>query len=494
MSKEDYIKNRFKKSMADKEEAPEESGAFLKSYESASITGLKHEIQGNYYEEISERSELKESVKTGSSFMGKPSYEHQTPKAASEEETASDPEQPKTGNTGLASDPAKEKVKITKKRKSELLGINYKNSEESSESSNQSLVTGLKKNTIKDKAENIKKEAEKTGDENYHERNKAADTEATENAVSGNAKGFAVAKVKKGANTLVQTVKKGAGAAGNLTEAPENMIKGYSKARAKKEQIEKIDVEGVAKDFGSFVSHFFISIAKKVVKYLMLLIGTLGLAFVIVMLMFFLLIFIVFVAVTGYDESAATSTVSASVTNNSEIIDGCVYINQGDYEDVSMGGGQTISESGCGLTCLASVLATYTGNTSITPVTVINYARSHNTATSDSGAYLVCYSLYNGLAEEYGVNCDIYYSVTHDYIYEALTTGKSVVVKLTSESKWTDGTAVTTGTHFIVLLAYTDTANRIIACMNPSGGKTSYIAESTILNDSGCTYMYVFYN
>ena len=73
----------------------------------------------------------------------------------------------------------------------------------------------------------------------------------------------------------------------------------------------------------------------------------------------------------------------------------------------------------------------------------------------------------------------------------ALSSGHSVIVMLSSSSKWMDGTYVTSRMHYIVLMKYEKSGR--IACMNPAGGRLCYIEESTVLSDTGTDTLHVIY-
>ena len=151
----------------------------------------------------------------------------------------------------------------------------------------------------------------------------------------------------------------------------------------------------------------------------------------------------------------------------------------------------TIRRSGCGLTALASALATWTGDTSITPRTVLNYALNGRDGNTCS-IVLVSSSLYGGMCEKYGLTYETIVPKDAGKLRAALIDGKSVIVLLSNRAKWSDGNYVTSRTHYIVLMGFAQ--NGKIACMNPAGGNMKYIDFDTVVNDPGTDTFHVIYS
>lgn len=171
-----------------------------------------------------------------------------------------------------------------------------------------------------------------------------------------------------------------------------------------------------------------------------------------------------------------------------------IYFNQGDYSDpmgCTFRGVTTIRSSGCGLTALASVLATWTGDTSITPRTVLNYGL-HGRDGNTCSIVLVSSSLYGGMCEKYGLTYETIVPKDAAKLRLALIEGKSVIVLLSNRAKWSDGNYVTSRTHYIVLMGFAK--NGKIACMNPAGGNKKYIDFDTVVNDTGTDTFHVIYS
>lgn len=171
-----------------------------------------------------------------------------------------------------------------------------------------------------------------------------------------------------------------------------------------------------------------------------------------------------------------------------------IYFNQGDYSDpmgCTSNGVTTIRRSGCGLTALASALATWTGDTSITPRTVLNYGLNGRDGNTCS-IVLVSSSLYGGMCEKYGLTYETIVPKDAGKLRAALIDGKSVIVLLSNRAKWSDGNYVTSRTHYIVLMGFAQ--NGKIACMNPAGGNMKYIDFNTVVNDPGTDTFHVIYS
>lgn len=167
-------------------------------------------------------------------------------------------------------------------------------------------------------------------------------------------------------------------------------------------------------------------------------------------------------------------------------INNCVLYAQGDsrWGALSLGGGTTMGRSGCGLTCIASVIATWTGDLSVTPVTVADYAKNIGGSDWRLGAQVVIRSM----IPAYGLRMDTITNVKADFsgVRQALNEGKSVIVFVDSVGggSWLDpdtGEKIrtfTSSTHFFVLIAYVE--NGMIACMDPAGGVIRYTSEEQI--------------
>lgn len=341
----------------------------------------------------------------------------------------------------------------------------------------------------------FKEEVREKQEERYKEEQAEAVEEQTEAAASGDVPEYAYAKAKETGNKVINAGRKVMNAAADVTEAvttaPEMLSKNYSKAKRAKQEIEHMDVEAAAKEAAKGTVSVTSGILKKVHKLIKQWLPFIG-AISGVIAAFFVVVIVFIIVVAVLASGAASDTVSDETGDSGRHTDTSMYVfyNQGDYT-TSMGGGQTIAQSGCGLTCLASVIATWTGNTNVTPVTVVNYAKTHHTVRGASGVILVSSELYGGMAGEFSLTYETA-SVTKDNITNALSDGKSIIAMLTSASKWTDGTYVTSRTHFVALIGFNDDGT--IACMNPAGGKRCDISMNTILADSGCTVLHIFYD
>lgn len=322
--------------------------------------------------------------------------------------------------------------------------------------------------------------------------------EAIENEKQEQAEGMAAGSpgmtvkgtVKKWVLRAARATEKTADAAFSVAEAPEQVFSGYTKAKARKQAMEKMDVSTMAKEAGTTAFRICISLFKKILKYakaLLSVMGIFGLLALVLGAVLWCIIFFIAAGVSSGNAKEQNEVVSESDMPQTET--DYVFYNQGDYQ-TDMGGGQTVAQSGCGLTCLASVLATWTGNKEITPNTVVHYAKVHNTTTGSNGIILVSSGLYGGMCKEYGLTYQAV-SKTQENLRLALSSGHSVIVMLSSSSKWTDGTYVTSRTHYIVLMKYEKSGR--IACMNPAGGRLCYIEESTVLSDTGTDTLHVIY-
>lgn len=386
-----------------------------------------------------------------------------------------------------------------KKIKSDILGIGesdkdkgYQKDHNKNANTKASNVTGLNKKAVKDKVSEMKKQKRKEADARYREIERETTAEGTTSAMAGDAGGFTVATAKKGANKVGHVAKKSIDTATDVMSSPETMIKSYSKVKTKKEQVENMDVAGVAKDVTFLFGRVVGSLVKSFFKYVMYMYAVGLISVLLIGLCFWSIVFII--AAEADDDDSETETIVETETDETQAAytyDGnWVFINQGDYSNVSMGEGQTVSRSGCGLTCLASVLATYKENTNITPATVVNYANVHNMPRLSSGAIAMSDSLCRSMCAEYGIKYS-FLTKSASAIEEVLNSGGCVIVWMSSSSKWTDGTFVTTGRHYILLMSYS--SDGIIACMNSSGGRLCYIKESTIISDSATTNIYAFW-
>lgn len=167
-------------------------------------------------------------------------------------------------------------------------------------------------------------------------------------------------------------------------------------------------------------------------------------------------------------------------------INNCVLYSQGDsrWSNVSLGGRYTMGSSGCGLTCIASVIATWTGDMSVTPITVADYAKNINGSDWRLGAQVVIRTM----IPAYGLQMDTITNVKADFsgVRQALNEGKSVIVFVDSVGggSWLDpdtGNKIktfTSNTHFFVLIGYVE--NGMIACMDPNGGVIRYTSEEQV--------------
>ena len=189
-----------------------------------------------------------------------------------------------------------------------------------------------------------------------------------------------------------------------------------------------------------------------------------------------------------------SSTSGVSSRSEAEIVNGYVFYNQGDYQN-AMGVGsdgrvRTIAGSGCGLTAIASALCKHTGRTDITPETVLTYALN-GASGSRCSIVLVSSSLITGLCSQYGLTYNTIIPKSRDELRAALNAGKSVIVLLSNRARWCNGNYVTSNTHYIVLMGYTEDGT--IMCMNPAGGTLCYITEDTVVNDTGTDTFHVIY-
>lgn len=196
------------------------------------------------------------------------------------------------------------------------------------------------------------------------------------------------------------------------------------------------------------------------------------------------------------EETTAIESNTTTVSNRSEaeIINGYVFFNQGDYSN-AMGVGsdgrvRTIAGSGCGLTAIASVLCKWTDRTDITPETVLNYALN-GASGSRCSIVLVSSSMISGLCNQYGLTYTTIVPKSREQLRDALNAGKSVIVLLSNRARWCNGNYVTSNTHYIVLMGYSE--NGTILCMNPAGGTLCYITEDTVVNDTGTDTFHVIY-
>ena len=97
----------------------------------------------------------------------------------------------------------------------------------------------------------------------------------------------------------------------------------------------------------------------------------------------------------------------------------------------------------------------------------------------------------SGLCNQYGLTYTTIVPKSREQLRDALNAGKSVIVLLSNRARWCNGNYVTSNTHYIVLMGYSE--NGTILCMNPAGGTLCYITEDTVVNDTGTDTFHVIY-
>lgn len=359
-----------------------------------------------------------------------------------------------------------------------------------------SNLTGLNA-AQKDAKKDAKKDAQR-------EAQKEAQKEAVQSAAEdgGNLIGHVFSAIKSSAKIAVTTTSR-------VLTVPSEVSRKVSQAEQIKDRIVNMEVEKTAYDTA-------VKTTTKAVKKMVFSIGKylwkvitqfLKKEFVVLMLLFPLVIqvpvvlLVVFVAQNSGDNyrmeestSIEDSTSTDGNRSEEEIINGYVFFNQGDYNN-AMGVGsdgrvRTIAGSGCGLTAIASVLCKWTGRTDITPEVVLKYALNGESGTR-CRIVLISSSLISGLCNQYGLTYKTIVPKDRDELREALNTGKSVIVLLSNRARWSNGNYVTSNTHYIVLMGYSESGT--IMCMNPAGGTLCYITEDTVVNDTGTDTFHVIY-
>lgn len=144
-----------------------------------------------------------------------------------------------------------------------------------------------------------------------------------------------------------------------------------------------------------------------------------------------------------------------------------VYYNQGDPQwqspDYLVGGG-TIGSSGCGTTCLAMVWATYSGDRSIDPLTVLSMGRERGVLDS---ANLLYPSQIPGASEEFGLRgYHAQYAQEGDWeaAADAIGRGGCAIANIASSGP-SEGYAFATSGHFVVWAGLSE------------DGRTAYLAD-----------------
>lgn len=279
------------------------------------------------------------------------------------------------------------------------------------------------------------------------------------------------------------------------TVSPENYIKKYAKVKQFKRMITELKVDEAAVEGINGITNAVkktMHIMFKPVKILLKQILFFAVMFIFIFILSCTVLVsacsIFSVVISDYDnyDNGQSQYVTSEKSDIApgHLTDGYVYYNQGDYNEpmgVENGVVHTLSRSGCGLTALASVLATLTGDMTITPVTVLDYGLNGQSGYT-APIVLVSPALFGGLCTKYDLNY-AYVDATYKNLDKALKKGHSLICMLDSTCYFTDGTIVTYNTHFVVLMAYDSSGN--IACMNPNGGRLCHISPDTVVRAAG---------
>lgn len=147
------------------------------------------------------------------------------------------------------------------------------------------------------------------------------------------------------------------------------------------------------------------------------------------------------------------------------------YYNQ--HEGWGMYGAYSVSETGCGPTSMAMVVAGLTGDKSVTPATIAQWGAAHGTVVAGGGSY---WSLFSKVAQNYGLTCTQVNKNSPQTIVNALAAGNPVIVSMGPGN-------FTTGGHFIALRGITEDGKVLVSDPN-SVSKSKPWDLALIINES----------
>lgn len=182
--------------------------------------------------------------------------------------------------------------------------------------------------------------------------------------------------------------------------------------------------------------------------------------------------FVIGISMLGGGGSGTGATTSSGIPNGTAMVNGVVLYKQGDgapWAGNSYGcGGTTIASSGCGVTSIAMVLATY--GIQVTPADIAKYSLQHGYRICGQGT---SWGIFDPVARAYGLPGAKALGTNINTIVDYLGRGYPVIASMKGPSKFTRGG------HFIVLTGYSNGTFYI----NDPGGRN--ITQATAQEVSG---------